>query len=176
MCHPNLLIRPAQPADALAVARVHVRSWQVGYRTLLPDQFLNQLRPEDRAARYDFSHFDPMKPYTQLAESEGEILGFATTAPARDPDCPGMGELLALYVAPDRWGQGIGRQLAAAARQRLTAQGFNQAILWMLEGNARADRFYRNDGWLPDGLHKQGDIWGLTLPEIRYRRPLAPEP
>lgn len=167
-----MLIRPAQPEDALAVARVHVRSWQAGYRSLLPDEFLDQLRPEDRAPHYDFTHTDPHKPYTQLAVREGAILGFATTAPARDSDCAGMGELLALYVAPEHWGQGIGRHLAVAARQRLVGHGFVFAVLWMLDGNARADRFYRMDGWVPDGSSKQGDIWGITVPEIRYRRHL----
>lgn len=165
-----MLIRPARPEDALAVARVHVRSWQAGYRTLLPDDFLDQLRPEDRVARYDFSHADPLKPYTQVAEIDRAIVGLATTAPARDEDCAGFGELLALYVEPERWGHGVGQELVAAARQRLVEQGFWEAVLWMLDGNARADRFYRNDGWLPDGAHKQDTIWGITLPEVRYRR------
>lgn len=172
MYHPDMLIRPAQPENALAVAQVHVRSWQAAYRALLPNEYLDQLRPEDRAARYDFSHTDPQKPYTQVAESKGQIVGFATTAPARDADCDGLGELLALYVAPEQWGHGVGRQLAASARQRLTDEGFAEAVLWMLEGNVRADIFYRNDGWLPDDSHKQDTIWGITVQEIRYRRPL----
>lgn len=163
-----MTIRPAQPEDALDVARVHVRSWQAGYRSLLPDEFLDQLRLEDRVARYDFSNTDPTKPYTQLAEIDGVIVGLATTAPARDADCAGLGELLALYVAPERWGLGIGCQLAVAARHRLAGQGFTEAVLWMLEGNARADRFYRKDGWLPDGSHKREEIWGIMLPAIRY--------
>lgn len=168
-----MLIRPAQAEDALAVARVHVRSWQAAYRSLLPDEYLDQLRPEDRAARYDFSHTDPRKPYTQVAESEGCIVGFATTAPARDGDCPGLGELLALYVAPESWRQKMGQKLAAAARQRLTAEGFAEAVLCVLKGNVRADRFYRKDGWLPDGAQKRDEIWGITVSEIRYRRALA---
>ncbi|MFZ0394598.1 MAG: GNAT family N-acetyltransferase [Terracidiphilus sp.] len=170
-----MLIRPAQPEDALAVARVHVRSWQAAYRSLLPDEYLDQLRPEDRAARYDFSHADPRKPCTQVGESDGAIVGFATTAPARDSDCAGLGELLALYVAPESWGQGIGQQLSAAARQRLTDEGFAEAVLWMLDGNVRADRFYRQDGWLPDGSQKRDEIWGITVAEIRYRRALNPD-
>ena len=32
----------------MAVARVHVRSWQVGYRGLLPDAYLDGLRAEER--------------------------------------------------------------------------------------------------------------------------------
>jgi GNAT superfamily N-acetyltransferase len=107
-----------------------------------------------------------------VAESAGEIVGFATTMPTRDGDCAGAGELLALYLDSEWWGKGLGRDLATAARQRLTEQGHSTAILWMLEGNVRADRFYRRDGWLPDGARKQDTLWGITVAEIRYRRAL----
>jgi len=46
-------IRDAETADALAVARVHVRSWQVAYRGLIADQFLDALRPEERGHDLD---------------------------------------------------------------------------------------------------------------------------
>jgi hypothetical protein len=57
-------IRAARPADALAVAEVHVRSWQAGYRHLLPDAYLDSLRPEDRAARYTFDRAGADDPET----------------------------------------------------------------------------------------------------------------
>lgn len=43
-----MLVRAARTDDALAVAGVHVRSWQVGYRGLLPDAYLDGLRAEER--------------------------------------------------------------------------------------------------------------------------------
>ena len=46
-----LTVRRATPEDAAGVAGVHVRSWQVAYRGLLPDDYLDGLRPEDRMAR-----------------------------------------------------------------------------------------------------------------------------
>ena len=66
-----MLLRPAEPADALAVARVHVLSWQAAYRGLIDDAYLDSLRPADRAERYDFSHKDPLLPYTQVALDAG---------------------------------------------------------------------------------------------------------
>lgn len=135
-------IRPAIPEDALAVACIHVRSWQSAYRRLLPAEYLSQLRPEDRAVAYDFRNEGPAKPYTQVALVNGAIVGFATTMPARDEDCGDLGELCALYVAPEHWGHGIGVALAAAARARLADSGFGKAVLWVLAGNSRAERFY----------------------------------
>jgi GNAT superfamily N-acetyltransferase len=165
-------LRPAEPDDAMAVARVHVRSWQVAYRTLLPDDYLDQLRPEDRAKTYDLASLDPLKPGTIVAAEEGVILGFATTMPSRDADLPEHGELCALYVDPDRWGQGIGAALIAAARANLLALGYRKALLWVLVGNARAERFYRIDQWVPDGHSRTDSVWGLTVNEVRYQRGL----
>jgi hypothetical protein len=34
-----MFFRPAEPSDASAVALVHVRAWQAGYRNLLPDEY-----------------------------------------------------------------------------------------------------------------------------------------
>jgi hypothetical protein len=69
--------------DAAQVARVHVRSWQVAYRGLLPDEYLDSLRAEDRAAQYTFALLGPDRPATTVALEGDEIYGFATTGPAR---------------------------------------------------------------------------------------------
>ena len=168
-----MFLRPAEPEDALGVAHVHVRSWQAGYRNLLPDEYLDSLRPEERAAGYNFGTRDPLHPATIVAANGATIFGFAITAPARDPDLRGVGELLALYVDPDRWGQGIGAALVAAARARLLDLGFRSAALWMMDANQRAARFYAADGWSTDGARRTESVWGAVAEEIRYRRPLG---
>ncbi len=167
-----MILRLALPSDAMAVAHVHVRSWQAAYRGLLPDDYLDQLRPEDRAARYDFATNDPAKPRTMVMEIDGDIRGFATIMPSRDLDTPNHGELCALYVDPEGWGRGYGVALIRAARSHLSGSGLSSAILWLLEGNVRADRFYRADGWLPDGTRRTETMWGITVNELRYRRTL----
>ena len=166
------LIRPATPVDALAVARVHVRSWQTGYRELLPAAFLAGLRPEDRAARYTFADPDPDSPKTLVASVDGTIRGFVTTLPAKEAESAGKGELAGLYVDPDFWGQGLGQALMIPARARLTERGFRTAVLWVLDGNARAERFYRADGWQADGMNRTQEVWGLRVREHRFTRTL----
>lgn len=168
-----MLLRPAHPDDAMEVARVHVRSWQVGYRGLLPDPYLEGLSPEERAARYDFATVDPLKPRTFVAVDGGIILGFATTSPARDADLDRYGELCALYVDPPHWGKGIGAALITDARARLRKMGFQKAALWVLAGNLRAERFYRLDGWAEDGVRRTDSGRGIEIHEMRYQRALA---
>jgi GNAT superfamily N-acetyltransferase len=181
MPYSDMLIRPAQPADAMAVAGVHVRSWQAAYRNIVPDDYLNQLRPEDRAAKYDFASRDPLKPQTIVAVEERlnqsihgftTIMGFATTMPVTDSDMPAYGELCALYVDPQHWGKGLGVALVSAARARMFEHGFRKAILWVLTGNVRAERFYQNDGWAADGIRRKATVWGIEVDEIRYARQL----
>ena len=154
------------------MARVHVRSWQVGYRGLLPDDYLDGLRPEDRAGRYSFGSSDPRRPATLVALTEGAITGFVTTVPARDADAAGKGEIAGLYVDPDWWGGGIGAALMRAGREHLGWQGFESALLWVLDSNTRAQRFYGRDGWVADGMRRWEEIWGVTVQELRYSRPL----
>ena len=160
----------------MAVAGVHVRSWQAAYRNILPDDYLNQLRPEDRAAVYDFATRDPLKPKTIVAVEEAvspAIRGFATTMPVTDSDMPGCGELGALYVDPQHWGNGVGVALLLAAREQMWQQGFRKAILWVLTGNVRAERFYQRDGWTRDGVTRKATVWGIEVDEIRYARELS---
>ncbi len=165
----SMLVRPAKPADAMDVARLHVRSWQAAYRTLLPDDYLDQLRPEDRAQRYDFANLDPQKPWTVVAAEESSIYGFATTAPSRDLDLADYGELCALYVDPEQWGRGIGVALMSAARAHLFQLDFKMRFYGFWREIFARNVFYQTDGWMPDGLRRTDSVWGITVEEIRYR-------
>jgi GNAT superfamily N-acetyltransferase len=108
-----------------------------------------------------------------VAVEDGLIHGFATTAPSRDQDLGGHGELCALYVDPRQWGRGMGAALVSAARAWLVELGFRKAFLWGLAGNVRADRFYQRDGWATDGVRRTDSVWAVTVNEVRYQRGLG---
>ncbi|HEY5275248.1 MAG TPA: GNAT family N-acetyltransferase, partial [Coriobacteriia bacterium] len=84
-----------------------------------------------------------------------------------------LGEVRALYVAPDRWRSGAGSALMAKAERLLTDAGFTEAFLWVLEDNARGRRFYEAAGWDADGRTKTAVIGGRELVEVRYRKTLT---
>ena len=44
-----VVIRPATPEDALAIAAVHVDAWKAAYRGIVPDEFLDSLSIEQRS-------------------------------------------------------------------------------------------------------------------------------
>ena len=165
-------IRPAVAEDAMAVAQAHVRSWQVGYRGLVPADYLDALRPEDRASRYTFDQMNPDGPFTQVAIDGDMICGHVTTGGCRDDDLPDSGEIWAIYVDPPRWGAGIGRRLITAGCARLRSQGHRRASLWVIAGNDRGRRFYELAGWYCDGAQRTDSIGGHPIHEVRYQRSL----
>lgn len=168
-----VMLRRAKPADVLAVAGVHVRSWQVAYRGIFEDDYLDALVPQERAARYHFGEQAPDGPQSVVATDGGVIVGFGTFGPSRDADRLLAGEVYALYVDPPFWGRGIGRALLAEVRSDLARLGFRESILWMLEANVRAERLYRADGWSRDGSHRTEDVWGVMAQVVRLSRPLS---
>jgi len=89
------------------------------------------------------------------------------------PDRERSGSCLPFTSIPIRGASGIGRALMNEARDRLTRLSFEEAILWVLVGNERAERFYRVDGWLLDGARRSMRCIGVTVDEVRYHRMLS---
>ncbi len=162
-------VRRAALADAPAIGRVHVRAWRAAYRGQMPDDYLDGLRPEDRAAYWDgVLRREDLPGVVLVAERDGEVVGFAAAGPSPDPE--GAGELFAINLDPDHWGTGAGRALLEAAQAELDRMGFAESVLWVLPGNARARRFYEAAGWAADGTEKTSEAFGVSFDEVRYRR------
>lgn len=47
------------------------------------------------------------------------------------------------------------------------------ALLWVLDGNERAQGFYSDDGWAPTGARKDDVVWGVPVVEVEYRTTIA---
>lgn len=167
-------VRTAKPRDANGIGVVHVRSWQAIYRDHFPAEFLEGLDPKVRAARWKTFLRDNGESRGTLlvTELDGRIVGFANVGPCRDPELPELGEVRAIYLLPEYWDHGLGRELMAAGLDALTAAGFDEAMLWVLEANARARRFYEKGGWHADGAAKEDEGFGFPIREVRYRRAL----
>lgn len=166
-------LRRAAGADAAAVAAMHVRAWQTAYRGIVPDPFLDSLDVAARAGRYSFDRTGPGDPETWIAVDGEDVVGMVSISPSRDEDLPGLGEVRALYVAPDRWRSGAGSALLATSERLLADAGYTEAVLWVLEDNARGRGFYEAAGWDPDGRTKTAGIGGRELVEVRYRKALT---
>lgn len=176
---PPPLIRPAVPADAGGLARVHVASWRGAYRGVMPDALLDGLTEDEFAARWKaiLAGRGDDERETFVAEAEdGAVAGFASIGASRDDDARegATGELYALYLHPTYWDRGWGRALWEAARAGLAERGFAGATVWVLERNGRGRHFYERAGFRPDpGVSTTWARDGVELPEVRYRTRLG---
>ncbi len=165
-------IEPALPADADAIADVHVRSWAIAYRGQIPDELLDYRTIEVRAGQWR-AWFDAPPPQSGMyvAKLGGEVVGFVDYGPCRDEDArPDWGEAYALYLVGEAWGTGMGRALFERATADLIAAGFTHLSLWVLDTNARARRFYKIADWHADGAEKVEVRAGFAMRELRYSR------
>jgi ribosomal protein S18 acetylase RimI-like enzyme len=163
-------IRRARLEDAAAVAEVHVRTWQAAYEHVFGAERLAGIDPAGRerlARRFatdaDYDAF-------VAAEDGGRIVGFVACGPVEEE--PEQRELFAIYVLPEAWGTTAAPGLMDAALAAMRGRGAPDAILWVLDDNPRARRFYEREGWREDGS-AESDYLGLTVPLVRYRMRFA---
>ena len=168
-------LRRAGVDDARSIAEVHVRAWKAAYPGLLPRDYLDTLRPEDRVGQWQEALRTSPWPVVLVAEDRGQLVGFCSYGPSRDEgvDQEATGELQTIYVEPAAWGAGWGRVLLQAAVAGLTESGFAEATLWVLGVNEAARGFYEHLGWHPDGVTKRHDWEEFVADDARYRRSLG---
>lgn len=161
-------VRPATTSDADAIGRVHADTWRAAYGSALPEAAFD-VEARQRFWREALGREWPASAVF-VAEVDGVVVGFAGVGASREEES--VGELFTIYVEPGRWGTGAGRALIERAEESLAGSGFDEALLWVLEGNERAERFYRAAGWTHDGGRKVEEFQGAKLTEVRYRKKL----
>lgn len=81
------------------------------------------------------------------------MIGFAGYGKYRDDTLSDCGEVFALYVLADYYGQKVGYALMNAAVEKLAA--YRKIAVWVLRGNERAIRFYTRYGFHFDGAEQE---------------------
>jgi ribosomal protein S18 acetylase RimI-like enzyme len=177
-----LTVRAATGDDAADIVRINVYGWRRAYRGIVPADVLAAMTIEDRVDRYRQRMSQPSDYETLVAQDGDAVIGYVSLGPYRVGQRDGVrsrriGEVVAIYVDPARWGTGAGRLLMTSALARLAERGFESVRLWVLVDNGQARRFYERAGFTPDGAHASYPIGRpdgtvLDLPELRYARPL----
>jgi ribosomal protein S18 acetylase RimI-like enzyme len=172
----------------MAIAEVHVRSWQGAYPGLIPQSYLDALRAEERVGAWEETLAGSAWPHTGIIVLLGpgqedragdrRITGFVSFGPTRDErtDTDSVGEIIAFYLDPTVFGSGGADLLMSAALVALGGADFTTATLWVLATNARARRFYERRGWQADGTSKLHDWGAFVATDLRYGIDLASVP
>lgn len=164
------------PEDARAIAEIHVRTWQVAYRGLVPDEVLEGLSVARREHAWrEAAAGGQESGAVFVADADGVVAGFCALAtPSRDKDAGDeIAEIAAIYVDPSAWRHGVGSALMESALSELRAQRWRLLTLWVLAENRRARDFYARFGFEPDGAATGHERSGQT--EVRLRASLEAE-
>ena len=167
MAPEDVTIRPATTTDAEAIARVDIASWRGAYSEILSDSYLASLDITDRAGQWTAA-VTARDTTVLVAEDESGTVGFTSVGPSRDEDAePGDLEIYAIYLHPRAWGSGVARDLMRTVLDGLHS---GSVTLWILEGNERAQHFYRRHGFQHDGTERIDEIGGQPLTQLRFRK------
>jgi ribosomal protein S18 acetylase RimI-like enzyme len=147
-------------------------SWRSTYRGLVSDPFLDGLRLEDRAARWQKRLTDAqVGEFAYVAEdAHGQVVGFGSGVPNTTDHPDYHSELRALHIAQPYQRKGLGRRLTSYVARHLHDMGINNMLVWVLSGNDPACRFYERLGavYVTDRIE---EFAGGLIPEVGYGWP-----
>jgi len=160
-------VREATLQDAEGIARVHVDSWQTSYRGILPDTLLDRIdvgqRAESRRAMLRDTSVFHLVAYDV---THGDIVGLCDAGASRR-DVPYAGEVYAIYLAHRAKRHGLGQEMFDRVMAWLVAHDMRSMIVWVLENNHHARRFYEAMGGR-EGSRLQSRVGGFPVVELAY--------
>lgn len=175
-------VRSATPEDAKDIARIHAHSWRTAYRGLLPQRYLDAMSPFvltvrwQKRLRWDSTRPDRGEQDILVVEHEGQVAGFTEIGPCvDDSDLIGFaGEVNMLYVEPDLVGRGLGRRMLDHGLRVLGEREFYWVVIWVLEANEPARRFYESAGLRWDTAVREDRFVNERVSVVRYAKALNP--
>jgi len=131
---PDVLLRPATPADLAQVVAIELESFG---------------DPWPRAALLSELQQDRMR-VPLVAERDGCILGYVMAWQVVD-----QLHILNLAVSPRQRRNGVGTRLLQACLEAAAARGLRTATLEVRPSNAAAQAFYRHHGFRESGRRRR---------------------
>jgi GNAT superfamily N-acetyltransferase len=148
MTKSSITIRGAVPADADAIAEVHVASWRTTYPGIVEQSYIDGLTVGPRAAKWAqrlSSGDEPALDILVAVDPEQGIVGFSCGGVLREPVPEFDAELHAIYLLRAFQNAGVGRRLVSAWATLALERGLSAAIVRALAANP-ACRVYEHLG------------------------------
>ena len=166
----SIEVRDATKDDTDEMVRLTASGWRVAYSGIVPAEQVANLPTEDWRRDISAGLRDPVADsFTRIAEIGDEVVGYCyVAAPGRDePPGSRVAEVVAIYVDPKRWSNGIGRALMESVTEQVARAGYEEMTLWTFERNAQARAFYARLGWQREDERRPHATSGT--PTIRLR-------
>jgi GNAT superfamily N-acetyltransferase len=150
-------IRAAKLADAEGIARAHAASWRTSYRGVLPDAALDRFDARERAASW-----------RQVLADRGvlTLVGFCDAGRSRGTTSHAA-EVYRMYIEHHAKRHGLGREMFEQVTDWLRGQELRSLIIWVLDNNHHARRFYEAMGGRP-AQRVPSRVFGFPIVELAY--------
>ncbi len=145
-------IRSATQADIPDLARIHLASKLAAEAGIVDADFLNAKTQEEYEAKWVKFYADEDSQKALIFKDDIAVgfisFGPLRTAPAGTSKIRPLysSEIFAIYVHPDHFDQGFGKQLFQYAVTNLKEKKHKSLCLWALDKNKRACGFYDKMG------------------------------
>jgi len=161
----NFYIRNAVHDDAEAIAVVHLSSWKNAYTDIIPSDYLEQLSTTKKAKTLKAKLYGACNTGYFVAICNESIIGFIVLS--KEEGKGDIGEICALYLLKEHQGKGFGKKMMDYVMMTFKNEGINKVVLWVLEKNMLARRFYEKYGFKKTEAKKNIYV-GKTLSEVKY--------
>jgi len=161
----GISFRLATPKDAYDMAEIHIRSWEIAYKEIIPKDFITE-KNSTRHSLYKLVITNENR-NSYIIEFNGNVVGIMKVALPQDEDVTNNTyELHYIYLHPNYFRMGIGTQAMEFAYT--IARGLNKTIMtvWVLSENINSIKFYEKCGFTPDGKTKNME-YGRSVKCIR---------
>ena len=159
----DVTVRETMEDDANAVQRVARTSWHAAYDEILGEETVAETVDSWFARENVVADVNRDERPFFVAESDGEVVGFAIAAP--DGDHEATYHLYRIYVHPDHWSEGVGTELLAHLEDELRGRGADRLRLSVFAENETAVGFYESRGFERTDEARDGKF---DLPRYAY--------
>lgn len=158
-------IRDATEDDISTIRSVAREAWTKAYADAVPESVIDDAVAEWYADETMTRIIGDDEQVCLVATDEGgEIVGFSHGATDEE-----LGDVLRLYVHPDRWHEGIGTALLETVEERLSEMGAETMQAMVLADNEIGNAFYEEHGFEKTG-EAETQLDGTTRTENVYAK------
>jgi GNAT superfamily N-acetyltransferase len=159
---PDVILRPATPADEPALGRLGGALMRQHHATD-PQRFLSVDAPEDGYGRFLVGLLDASDDAVLVAERDGEVVGYVYAAlePLSWKDLrAACAYLHDVYVLEAARGARVGERLVQAALDWAHDRGAPRVVLMRMAGNEAAERLFARFGFRPTMVEMTRELDG----------------
>lgn len=162
----KILIRKVKYKDIEQIVDINIKDWKKCYRGIIEDIVLDNLSKNEKIEKWK-KRFNVGN--VIVAEKDGTILGYCRYDDnVIDENNNIDSEIIALYVDCDKLGSGVGRRLIEYVIEDLKNKDRTKMIIWCLEKNINARKFYERMGGKLIENQKYFEKNGKQYKEVGY--------